>query len=202
MKKILTLLLIFISPIIAKCQRNNNCLDTLFVKGFILTEVSKSEIIRPNDKTYFPIDIQEFYLFVPFDENHKKSNFNICDSLKRRDKKRFFVFCPVQRPSILLSKTCIEKNSIKKNECSTPKMNSLNYYSIKGQKNKLYQIYYVEGNWLRIKYDPKENLLSSLFKIELIDTTRNSIDLYYLLRYSRFDISPNIDMKGVKKFKL
>lgn len=209
MKNYISLTLFFILFFNITKGQVTGLIDTVFINGYIIKEVSKGDVLsyqksakrRQKEHKSFdlPIDIHERYLFAPM--GGKKSSLSqVIDSLNNSKLLQFFTFCPVQKPYTIYKEIC-NTEWYKSFECQTPELNSSKYYKIKGYKHKLYELYYVEGEWLKVNYNPKMDYLSSSFKVELIDTRAEYIDLYYLINYIKFKDSPEINDNRIKKWK-
>lgn len=210
MKYYIIIPLLFLSYLIVQGQQRCNCIDIIKAKGYILKEVAKHDILAyrksqqrqiKHKKSFdLPIDVIGRYLFIQCDYKDCSIS-DILDSIQKKKLTKFFLFCPVEKPYVVLKEICESDIAYQKFVCNTPVLNSQDYYEIKGYKTKLYEIYYIEGNWLKIKYNQKLNYLTSAFKIEYLDMNADYIDLYYLLNYTDFKESPEINIKGIRKWE-
>jgi hypothetical protein len=207
MKHIISITTFCLFYVFAHGQTNRVETDTIFAKGYILKEIAKQDVLKYkkaakrklNDKKNFelPIDVSERYIYLP--STNELPITTILDSIYSSKLSSFYTFCPIQKPYTIF-KDIIGTEDYDFS-CKTPTLNSNNLYMIKGYKHKLYEIYYIEGKWLRMKYNPKLDYIVSSFKVELINANEEFIDLYYLWDYTNFKDAPGIVDKRIKKMK-
>ncbi len=203
-KIIIVLPLVFFTMML-NGQVSNAKTDTVFVKGYIFKEISKADIVRckknfnekrKNHKT--SIDFPARYLFLEGELNQKDIVKNL-DSIYNNGLSSFFSFCPIQKSRTIFDEILGHKKD--NFNCKTPLLNSNFLYRLKGRKYKLYEIYYIEGYWLKMKYNPKLDYITSSFKTELINRDKENIDLFYLIDCVTFETSIKFLDKRIKEFK-
>lgn len=111
-----------------------------------------------------------------------------------------YTFCPNQKPIDIYNIGNIDGNYLDF-RCNTPAFEANCYYKLKRRKYALFNIYFIEGIWLKMNYDMNDNRLSSNFRLELLDYAQNPVQLYYLLECNEFIELNTSRFPGVKKWK-
>ncbi|MDX2247040.1 MAG: hypothetical protein SF052_09710 [Bacteroidia bacterium] len=207
MKYIIGIMIFSLSYVFLYGQIKTVETDTVFAKGYILKEIAKQDVLkyrksakrklRNKKKFELSIDLNERYIYLPIENELSIST--ILDSINSSKISKFYTFCPIQKPITIFNNILGYENY--DFSCKLPPFTSDNLYKIKGYRYQVYEIYYIEGTWLKMKYNPKLDYLVSSFKVELINTDKEFIDLYYLLDCKNFEGTPDISEKRIKKLK-
>jgi hypothetical protein len=175
------------------CSYGESFGGLIFISQSMPRNSSKEKLIQ--------IDKVRKVVFLPFE---KDSTINVSKYFNKGFDSFFFTFYPYQWEDTFYKcgDTTAIRDSIVKllipNHLGTPKA----YYKLKGcSDNAIYSIYYLEGEWLKMEYDPWTNELSSNFKVELINPDVRKINLYYLLHLRKLVECTDIDNKDIKKIK-
>ena len=174
----------------------DQCKDTLNVKGFFVVKYVKSEIefslkneiLKDEGKTYEKmIDLDKEVFFLPIDGFKS----DIVDTIKKRnpfDQKNIY-FLPInQRNKDYLEKFCPERVT----QIKLMDFSNQSFYTIQGDQNHLYSIYYIEGYEIKLELDNNELNKIKLDLSDEISKDRKTFNVHFIYEITKVEYNKGI----------
>ncbi|MGC3945461.1 MAG: hypothetical protein QM762_13260 [Chryseolinea sp.] len=181
MRKVVLLFVLFFTVMWARVVKAQS-FDTVKVSGYIWKE---AEFRKPSkkhrDTLYSPIDIVYTYKFLVC----KDSQCELKVALKCFEDEpidSIFSFCPILHPHTFFTRV-LNTSVPKEFQCPLPELNSTCTFRL---KDKEVQVFFVEGFWIRTRYDSNLNVLKPPFDTHY-SNFRGIADLFYLIKVNQFN---------------
>jgi len=160
-------------------------LDTVRVRGYILKETHLEKSVKKRNEGLksvdYPIDVNYTYRFLVCKDEQCQFDMAL-KCFEKEPLDSIFTFCPILRPHFFF-KSVLDTETPTEFQCPIPKLENTCEFKI---KDKVAQVFFVDGLWVKVKYNSNLNIIKPPFDLRYTNF-KGTVDLFYLVEVIKFD---------------